>query len=67
MKKFSVIVEYNFEAQITVEAENRQDAFNIVHEKIKVVAGIRQNDVRIKEKFMPSGPTETQITNIREL
>lgn|GEM_PF-5502137 len=60
-------MEYTFEAQITVEGESRQDAYDIVKEKIKIVAGIQQLSVQIKEKFMPSQPESVEITNIREI
>lgn len=67
MKKFSVTVEYNFEAQIVVEAEHEVDAIELIKEKVKVISGMISLSIHVKEKFMPDQPTRIEFTNIREL
>jgi hypothetical protein len=67
MKNFRLTVDYVFTAQFWVTAEHEVDAKVLIKDKVRVVAGINQLSVRIKDKEMSGQPTRIEFKKIAEI
>lgn len=68
MKKYKIKVQYSFDADFVINAENEEGAKKLITTKVKAMSGsINTFSIQIRDWAMGSRPTETKIIKVTEV